>query len=84
MDADTLRTTATVAGVVIAILGFLYALYRDLIFSTRVVRASTSSLTGLVLIKSLCRRSVAEWRPTSGSESQTRRARTRRTRFKCK
>jgi hypothetical protein len=35
VDADTLRTTATVAGVAIAILGFLYALYRDLIFSTR-------------------------------------------------
>ena len=35
VDADSLRTTATVAGVAIAILGFLYALYRDLIFSSR-------------------------------------------------
>jgi hypothetical protein len=35
VDADTLRTTATVVGVTIAILGFLYALYRDLIFSSR-------------------------------------------------
>jgi hypothetical protein len=35
MDADSLRNGATVAGVSIAFLGLAYALYRDLIFSTR-------------------------------------------------
>jgi hypothetical protein len=35
MDADNLRNGATVAGVSIAFLGLAYALYRDLIFSTR-------------------------------------------------